>query len=112
MYKYRNSHINYVKQLFADNNITKAKGKLVAISNGGYGILGDAPDFGYRIYFDKTRGAINCQVISAVAKTYKNEYFREYTVLIGGAMPEEKIESVQTAILYAEYRHRTLLNMR
>jgi hypothetical protein len=117
MYKYRNSHVQYVKQLFQDLCVSKPKGRLVAISNGGYNaprdpLLGDMPEFGYRIYHDKAGNVITCQVISKTANLLGGEYFREYSVPIENVTPEEKADSVQTAVLYTEYRHRTLFDMR
>lgn len=102
---YRNSNIKYVKELFSD--IPKAKGKLVAISNGGYPKGNGTkmrPHFGFRIYWDSTAGQYNCQVISQVRDVLHGEYLREYSV--PQTKPETCAESVQSAILYNEYRIR------
>ena len=100
-YKYRNSHKAYVKGIF--QNIPKSKGRLVAISNGGYSVGALSPKFGYRIYFDKTQGIFNCQVYSQIRGERFGEFLREYGVVQGD---KTALDSVTTAILYNEYRLR------
>lgn len=105
-FKYKNSNKTYVKELF--KNIPKAKGKLVAISNGGYATgNGTAlrPHFGYRIYFDSKTGQFNCQVVSQVHDVKFGELLREYSVT-QTENGNTSLDSVTTAILYNEYRIR------
>lgn len=100
---YRNSGVNYVKELFTD--IPKAKGKLVAITNGGYRFYNMIPNFGCRVYWDSKAGTYNCQVISDVnAMFHPDERLREYSVVQG---EETSLESVLTAIFYNETCVRT-----
>lgn len=103
-FPYRNSNIKYVKELFSST--PKAKGKLVAISNGGYSVGNGTqmrPHFGFRIYWDGKIGQYNCQVISQTREVLHNEYLKEYSVAQIDAVC---VESIQTAILYNEYRIR------
>jgi hypothetical protein len=97
-YPYRNSGVNYVKELFSD--IPKATGKLVAINNGGYHRYQMVPNFGCRVYWDSKTGTYNCQVISDVnAMFHPNERLREYSVVQG---ENASLESVLNAIFYNE----------
>ena len=103
-FKYRNSHKAYVKELF--KNIPKAKGKLVAISNGGYHTGNGTklrPHFGYRIYWNAAEGLFNCQVYSQVRDVKFGNLLREYSVKQEG---KTSLDSVTTAILYNEYTVR------
>lgn len=106
-YKRRNHNIKYVKSLF--HYVNKAKGELVAISNGGYSLKKfHVPDFGYRIYFDAKENVFRCQVISEINEKYHSERLREYTVT---SSEETTVDSLENAILYNEYRIRTWDNM-
>ena len=105
--KHRNHNIKYVKSLF--ESIPKAKGKLMAISNGGYSHKRFyVPDFGYRIYFDAKENIFHCQVISEINEKYNSERLREYSVT---PTEETTVASLENAILYNEYRIRTWDNM-
>ena len=104
-YRYRNSHIEYTKKLF--ENIRKPKGRLVAVSNGGYAVGSLNPDFGYRVYWDSKAGQFNCQVLSeARARFCAEKKIREYSVSQG---EKTDLDSVVTAILYNEGCIRNLL---
>lgn len=106
-YKRRNHHVKYVKSLF--ESTPKAKGKLVAISNGGYPLKRFyVPDFGYRIYFDAKENVFHCQVISEINEKYNGERLREYDVVLS---EKTTVISLENAILYNEYRIRTWDNM-
>jgi hypothetical protein len=95
---YRNNGVNYVKELFAD--IPKSKGKLVAITNGGYHFYNKIPNFGCRVYWDSKTGTYNCQVYSDINAMYHpDERIREYSVIQG---EETSLESVLNAIFYNE----------
>ena len=108
IYPYRNSNVSYTKKLF--ENIPKACGKLVAISNGGY-VTGNGtkmrPHFGYRVYWDSRGGQFNCQVYSQVREIASGEKMKEYSVVQG---KDTNLETIINAILYNEYRVRNLLS--
>ena len=101
--KYRNSHVSYVKELFKD--IPKSRGRLVAISNGGYNVsFVDMPKFGFRVYFDKVNNVYNCQVYSEIMAKNKNiEPLIKYAV---NPDKDTTLDTVINAILYNEYRRR------
>lgn len=108
-YKPTNHQARYVKQLFDDHNIKKAKGRLVVASNGGYKTCG-YPDFGYRLYFNSKANSINVQVASSAYRDIGYDFLREYSVSIGKRPLEKAVYEIENAVLYNEYRHRVFLN--
>lgn len=109
---YRNSNIKYTKELFAKHNIAKAKGRLVAVSNGGYHTKLGSPDFGYRLYYDKNTNLINVQIVSEINNKLGRRFVREYSVPLEGCRLADKLDTIQNAILYKEYCDRVVLNKR
>lgn len=103
-FPYKNSHIEYVKNLFKD--VPKANGKLVHISNGGYKTW-EPIAFGCRIYFDSKTGTYNCQVYSESREKRGKELLREYSVVQKDE--NTSLETVLNAAFYNEYISRCCL---
>lgn len=101
--RYRN--VIYVSRIF--DGYVEPEGERILISNGGYQTQG-SPKFGYRCYYDAVSGHIKVQVLSEIKEMLGSELMREYRVKTCRENVDKMLYEIENAILYVEYRDRTI----